>query len=166
MLEDASNWGLESTCSAGIIFCAKDWDQTGFEGTLLVCHSRKDKTGRLLTMFFLTILYIPISKFAVDSLIWKDSLFFAGTCYTTIGFNWVILRLSEFNDRYISYFRLLLLWWFATLSTFPSFWRGLSNGIIRLWTNTTKQVNFELKLTRNTTDSWTAMKVLTTFCTM
>ena len=62
----------------------------GFKGSPGTIRNRKDRLGDLLTMFILTILYIPISKFAVDSRTWHQSL--SPVCYSTAlsgEFNWV-----------------------------------------------------------------------------
>lgn len=59
--------------------------------------TRRIRHGKLLTAFFLTTLYIPISKFAVDVIIWNHDLSpEEATCYSTTqtdGFNWVLISM-------------------------------------------------------------------------
>jgi hypothetical protein len=63
------------------------------DGSSWTTRTRKERLGDLLTVLFLTIFYIPISKFAVDTLTWHNSLSMKGDgCYSTEisgGFNWV-----------------------------------------------------------------------------
>lgn len=62
-------------------------------------YSGKERLGSLLTVFILTIFYIPISKFAIDSLIWHTTLSQSGRCYVSPGaFNWVFI-LPRYNSQ-------------------------------------------------------------------
>jgi len=68
----------------------------GFEGYHVTAATSKDRLGVLLTMVTLIILYIPMSKFAIDCLTWNSALTQGNSCYRTTseGFNWVSSRAS------------------------------------------------------------------------
>ena len=78
----------------------------GFEGYHVTTCSSKDRLGVLLTMVILIILYIPISKFAIDSLTWNSTLMQGNSCYRTNseGFNWVSPTTSRLKQRQSSSF--------------------------------------------------------------
>ena len=86
----------------------KESDQLGFEDSPRTIRNRKARLGNLLTVFFLTVFYVPVSKLAIDALSWNKSL--SNECYSTTssrGFNWVF-KCTDGVDRRLSSLFLLL----------------------------------------------------------
>jgi hypothetical protein len=92
--EDGVEESGEETTDCGTSCVAFACSSQAFEGYRVTTNTAKERIGDLLTLLILTILYIPISKVAIDSLTWNDSLSPGNACYHTSseGFNWVILH--------------------------------------------------------------------------
>jgi hypothetical protein len=91
----------EETTDCGTSGNAFVCSSQAFEGYRVTTNTAEERMGDLLTLLILTVLYIPISKFAVDSLTWNDSVSSANACYHTSleGFNWVMASHAETNPR-------------------------------------------------------------------